>query len=398
MHHIALKFVALVCFAAGMSVQTLRAQDYRPGYLITNTGDSLSGFISYNAGNKNLARCSFKKTKKSGVTRYTAAELREYGFFGDRQYVSLVLPNKTLEGKVFVRVLAKGPIRLYRYGNQFFVQKDSVLTLPIPEKIQVETEKGNMLRDDKRYVGVMNSLLLDCSLTANESSYAESDLTNLVNNYNRCKGYEPMQKKPKPLAKLNYELFAGYVQSNLEMDLLNGVKFSPSKTIIGGFGLDYSAPRVSDRLFLSVEGWYANALYQAYVEGPYNGDYRRMDILMDVTYFKLPIGFRYNFLKENSTPYIKVGFAPILYQKIDVKTLEEKETSTGIVNTYEYEGGYDLKKSKGVWFSAGYDKLISGRTKLFLEFRYEKGQGYIGTAIQSFSSLDNYNFLLGLRF
>ncbi|HEY5915855.1 MAG TPA: hypothetical protein VIU13_00560, partial [Chryseolinea sp.] len=53
---------------------------------------------------------------------------------------------------------------------------------------------------------------------------------------------------------------------------------------------------------------------------------------------------------------------------------------------------------KGIWLGVGYNKKISKNLQLTIEFRYDQGEGFIGTPIQRFSKVKNYNFLLGIRF
>ena len=378
---------------------TVLAQDYREGYIITNSNDSISGFVSYSGDNKNITRCSFKTTRKSTAVNYFASELQSYGFYGDKRYLSLSHSDEAItEEKVFVRVLAEGPINLYRYGDLFLIKKDNIVSLPIPKDQIINTGNGAMMKADKRYVGVLNQALADCNLTANKSSYAESDLTKLIDTYNKCKGQKPLNKNAKPLVKMNYQVFAGYVQSNMTMDLFDDVTFNPSYTVIGGLSADVSSPRIFDRLYFSFQGWYVNATYQAYFEQKIGAEFRREDIMMDFYFIKVPVGVRYDFLKNN-TPYIKTGLSTFFLLDHSIKTLTEREGSSGDVFTEESYDGYDIKnRPLGFWISIGYDYTIQRNLRLFAEFQYENANGFIGTRIQNFSNVDNFNFLLGIRF
>lgn len=398
MLHTKPKFLTLAVFVFFSFPLALSAQDYRRGYIIKENGDSVNGFIVYRAGKKNSAYCVFKVTRKSKPVKYTANDLSAYGFLGDKQYLSMSLPNRSTEGKVFGQVLVNGAISLYRFNKLFLVKKDSLILLESPKNKQIETSIGLRTRQDRRYNGMLNYLLSECEITADLTSYTERDLTNLINNYNRCKGQEPTYKKPRPIAKVNYYLFTGYLQSNMKMKVVKDATFNPSNTLVGGLGFDISSPRIFDKLFISLEAWYVKSFYQAYTEGPFVGGTQRDDILIDVSYFKMPVGLRYNFLQENNTPYIKAGFSLCFRNNITIKTRTEQEASSGNVFTYESYGGYNITNPKGIWASVGYDKTIFRNLKMFAEFRYENSEGFIGTGIQSFSTVKNYNFLLGFRF
>jgi len=386
-------FVAICMFS-----KIVKAQDFREGYVILNNNDSINGLVSYSAGNKNLARCTFKVTRRSDIVYYSPSEIQSYGFYSDKKFISLQHSDEALpEGKVFVRVLAEGPLNLYRYSNVYLIRKDVITVLPLPKNQKIETKKGQMLKEDKRYVGLLNLAMADCSLNANKTTYSEMDLTKLVLAYNECKGQKTQHKYVKPIFKMNFQIFAGYMQSNMTMNLYDDVTFNPSHTIFGGLGAEVSSPRIFDRLFFSLQGWYVNAIYQTYFEKKQSGDVHE-DIIMDFTYVKVPIGFRYNFKRRN-TPYIKAGFSTSFLVEESIKTLTEREILNGNVFTEVSYGGYDIKyKAYGYWMTIGYEHIIRNNLRLFSEAQYENANGFIGTPIQNFSHVNNFNFLLGIRF
>ncbi len=386
-----------------LSILSIAQGDYRPGFIINNNQDSIKGFVGYRSERKNSERCDFKETKKSKASKYLPADIKSYGISGDKEYKSISLSIDTLKQiSVFVKILAKGPLSLYRYKKLFLLEKETspgLITLPIPKNKVVETKNGTMIQNDHRYIDILNTFLEDAQLSANRSHYNEGDLTNLINNYNKFKGKEPANKSPLPSTKLTYEVLVGYVHSNMKMDIKNNeTSFSPSSTVTAGLGLDVSSPRISDKISLSVHVWYTKAFYQAYVSSPYTvGDIVHEDILIDLSMFKVPIGLRYNFLGESNTPYIKFGFAPYFIKSSKLRTLSDIEIDD-VVKAEETYGNYNIKNSQGLWLSVGYVKTIASNFKIFAELRGEKNNGFIGSTIQSRSSSINYNILLGIRF
>jgi hypothetical protein len=382
-----------------------KAQDYRPGYIIKNDNDSISGFIRYKAGRSNDL-CDFKQSKRSGHTSFSPLELLAYGFADGRRYISLILPGaEAKKEKVFVRVLSEGPLTLYRYGKSFFVKKDELTELPVPEgKIidPVEIGGNKMEKMDKRYVSILNLLIFDCQMKADDASYSEADVTRIVNNYNQCKGFRAESKKLKPLSRVNVGFLGGYVFSDLTVKESAIVPFSDkntnfdiSKTVIGGISLDLSSPRVYDKLFLTIEGWYFKSVY-------IGKDYRSsmlQDITIDVSSIRMFVGVRYNFLHESSTPFIKLGVSGTITQDLDLKSIVENENSIGQVFYDDaLSGNYFEKKVRGYWFGAGYDQLVVGKMKAFVEFRLERADAYFGTPITPDSKLNSYSLLVGIRF
>ncbi len=388
---------------------SLAAQDYRRGYIIKNNNDSIRGLVRYKAGN-NEFRCDFKQSKTSDRASFTPGELLGYGFVDGRRYVSVTLPGPTdANQKVFVRVLSEGPLTLYRYGKTFFVKKDELTELPVPQGKIVEHQEtgGNRLPKfyeikDKRYISILNVMMFDCQMNANDAPYYEPDLTSIVDKYNQCRGFPALGKKVKPLSRLNVGFFGGYVYSDLTIKekavvpfSISNVTLDPARTVIGGISLDLSSPRVYDKLFLTVEGWYFEGVY---LGTDYRGS-RKEDIIIDVNSMRMTVGFRYNFLSESSTPFVKLGFAGTITQDLTLKSIVEQESPLGEVFYFDdYVGTYFEKKIRGYWLGAGYDQLIIGRMKGFAEFRFERADAYFGTPNSPDSKLNNYSVLIGIRF
>ncbi len=394
--HLNLKSVIFSLLIIG-SFFSLQAQDFRPGYIIKNNLDSIPGYVAYKS--KNVSQCEFKKTKRGERLVFSTTDLKAFGFVGDKSFEVITLPkNSDFSGVVFGEVIVKGILSLHRVGGLFVVSKDEMVILPSPKNKDIYNTEGRWYKKDKRYVGMLNSLISDCDLSADESSYTEEDLTDLVINYNRCKGLKVSYRKPLPALSVDAQIFTGFSRSNLSMDLHEDVTFSPSNTVIGGIAADFSAPRVFDRIFLSLEVWYISSFYQAYAEGPYNGTMRYQDIFLDVSYFKIPIGIKYNFLKAGNTPYIKAGFSLSVVNEISVRTFEEKETPDGTVYSNEHYLDYVFRSPRSLWAGVGYEKAITRKLRLFGELRYETGSGFIGTHIQSFSKLNSFHILAGIRF
>ncbi len=392
-------FVQILTLLLLFTAANVYSQDYRPGYIINNNLDSISGLVAYRSDGKNLLECLFRQTKKGETVRYSPDQLKAYGFHGDKQFMSVTPPPELgLSQKIFANQLVGGSMSLLKIKKTVVISvKDSLVLLPVPVSKEFKNSDGNWSKKDKRYVGVLNYLLRDCQLSADDMSYSAGDLTNVVYSYNRCKGETASLSTQKPLGKLNFIFFGGYSRSNMAMDLFTDVTFSPSYSVLAGAGLELSSPRIFDRLFFSADVWYHKSFYQAYEKIPFAGNIRHQDIFVDVSYMKIPIGFKYNFRNIN-TPYIKMGMSFTAINNIEIKTWEEVEAPDGAVYGDEKWGGYDVKDPKGIWIALGFDRIVYRKLKLFAELRYERGEGFIGTPIQSFSTLNNFNLLLGIRF
>jgi hypothetical protein len=394
---VGLLFAWLLIF---LSSEWVRGQDFRQGYIVKNGNDTVRGLIAYRPGKRGFKECLFKSSKKEKPIHFSPEEIDTYGLLGDKEFVSVTLPRDfNHPGKVFILRLVRGTLNLYTYKGTFVVKKDSLVTLPLPKGKSIKVDGRMVYQENKRYVGLLNLQLEDCSMSGNTTKYTEKELTSLVNNYNRCKGQTPPIKAGnRPATHFDFQAFGGFMQSNLTVNYLTRNTFSPSKTVVGGIGVDVSSPRSNDRFFLSMEAFFVKSIYQGYYETTYNGDQMQQDIYLNVSFLKVPLGFRFNFRGTPDTPYLRLGFAQSFILTKSARTLQDRVTSNGVVQSDELVGGYRFKNPLGMWGAVGYQKSISSRIAIFGEFRFEHNNGPVGTPIQPFSHVVNYNAICGIRY
>ena len=371
------------------------AQDFRPGYVIPHEGDTVKGLVRYNPGKRSLRMVKFKATRHASKQTYTPDRLNGYGIYGDHHYISVTLPERKDE-KIFARVLASGDITLLRTGKQFLMKADSIQNLPPPVRIRMTVGNSEMLRTDLPYVQVLNMTMAECGTVADQVGYNEKELTQLFDAFNLCKDrkYKPFRRKP--IAQTGFNAFATYLYSDMFLKY-DHASMRPSTFMGYGMGVDFSSPRINDKMFLSLDFAYADIFYQGSVDGPIGSYYRREDIFMDFTCLRFTGAFRYNLMEASRTPYFKIGFSQYSVLSHDIHSIVEEESRDGVVKTSEVPGSYDTKNPKGVYVGIGYQQTIKKKFRLFAEARYESMEGFIGTAIQSFSELKNYSIAIGVR-
>jgi len=392
-------FVLMAWFASMLCPALLFAQkDFRPGYIIKNNADTVKGFVAYQSGKKSIEGCVFREARKGATSTYAATEIQGYGILGDRLYQSIELPNESIKNKrVFAKILVQGDLTLYQYNEFFLVERNDTLTvLPKPKEEQVGPQNDLKMKRDSKYIGILNYMLLDCQMNANTASFSEGSLSKAVYKYNQCKKTDIAKQNLRPLAKLDVVIFASYVNSHLTYDHFKFIPFQ-GNSVAGGGGLEIYSPRVFDRVVFSLETWYNKSFYQGYYEGTFAGDVIREDVFAEFTSLKIPFGIRYNFRSPGNTPYLKFGIYWSSTKSFEVTTIEEREIAGGVL-TDEFPGGYDVKNTKGFSLSLGYEKTLVKDTRIFTEFKYERGEGYFGTPVVNDSRMVNYYFLIGLRF
>lgn len=387
----------LIAFIIPLS---LSAQgDFRPGYVVKNNGDSVAGFVDYRSAKKSAQTCFFRETSRGETLRYTPAEIAAYGFRDDKRYeTKTVSIDSAKEVTVFIENLVKGPMSLYRYRSIFYVETDKLIKLPVKADKIVNTDRGQFSKSDYRYVGMLNHLMYDCGLRADEIKYEERGITNLVQNYNRCKGGAGVVfKQKKPWTSVMFQVFGGIDLSDLSVDGMDAEAFKQNRSPLIGAGFDISSPRINDKIFFTLEASYLKKQYQGYAEVR-NAAIDRTDYFIPITFLKVPVGIRYNFLTEAQTPYIRIGLSQYFKLKSSLEVLNEHQNHDVVTTTFNT---YDLdsRNQTGFWVGAGFSKIIRSRIKAFGEIRYERTNGFIGKPfVNSSSSTQNITILAGLRF
>lgn len=395
-----MKHLLLVLLAIPLVIS---AQDFRDGYVVKPGNDTVRGLISYRSA-RSVPVCEFKVDRRADVQQLTAEQL--VAFEIDRvRYESIMLAADTMpKGKVFMAVLAKGAIDLYRYSRFFFLHHDNEL-IGLPEPLLVKVKRPGVLdgstymKKDSRFVAMLNQLVQECALNANLTGYDEGDMVKLINAYNTCKHDQVIVPRKKSF-KANFKVFGGFGASSMTYNYkVNSVDFDLCLRPSVGIGTDLSSPILSDRMFFTLEVWMSRPFYQGYDQRFLTGGTLRQDFLIDLTYVKMPVGLRYHFTGRNTTPYISGGLAFGMVPRHDFRAINEIEFPDGSVYSEGlYSTDYYFKtNTRRLWIGAGY--LISlGKLQMFLELRGDMGGGFMGDQTDSKSTLVEANILGGLRF
>src|SRR5690606_33727270 len=163
---------------------------FRPGYIITNASDTVSGLIDYREGFKGYRSCDFKNSNSQAVITYSPGDIIGYGFENDKFYQSMEITVKDEPSQVFfLEVIVQDFVSLYRFQNRFFVEKsnDGLQEL-INETKEVFVNDQKMLSSSNQYIRTLNMLLFDCEEIRSriqKVDIEEKKLTKLIIAYNR---------------------------------------------------------------------------------------------------------------------------------------------------------------------------------------------------------------------
>ena len=90
-----------------------QASKFEAGYIITQKGDSLNGYILIQDQTFNSRTCSFKEGTTSEIKTYSPSELSAYGIGEKKRYVVHTIKSGETSEKIFLSCLVKGKVSLF---------------------------------------------------------------------------------------------------------------------------------------------------------------------------------------------------------------------------------------------------------------------------------------------
>ena len=147
-------------------ISLLQAQtDFRKGYVISHSNDTLYGEIDY-LGNRLMSEICRFRSNTNIIVEYTPYDIVAYRFSDSKYFISRQVSGK----KVFLEILIKGQANIYYLrddlGDHYYIDKEDLPLVRIPYK------EGIIERDGKQYayatkthLGVLNYFLMDAPVT-----------------------------------------------------------------------------------------------------------------------------------------------------------------------------------------------------------------------------------------
>ncbi|WP_205503198.1 hypothetical protein [Rufibacter psychrotolerans] len=323
-----------------------QADFFEPGYVIVR-GDSLKGFIERTDETKLSVAVNFKENSSSAVRHYAVGELEGFGFPKDGLHFAPVPAqirsiSATETTTRYAKKLVTGYTSLYKLqlprteqAQEYLKDNEHVYVLKKDTTFytlaQYEVLTDNGYRVDKRYVGLLISLLNDCPTIAPASlhkvSFKDAALAPLISKYNSCK--DPASAniahtyKAKAMVKWGPE--AGYATvyaPNKDAFLTDKDAFLGGNGYWAGISWDIVAPNVSRRFSTKLGLNYLNIRYD-YLSRTRNGySVKPYEVKEQRHMLRLPIGTQYNFNNapgKKISPFVNFGLTAQFSANSDFK-------------------------------------------------------------------------------
>ena len=321
----------------------LQAQTFKAGYVITESGDSLKGYVRFKDHVYNRRNCKFRLTPDSKTQTFPADHIQGYGVDEVTHYRSFERQVLTENEWVFAEYLISGGHSLLYFGSTYLIEKDGM-----PEILTSKTDtlliNGKMvLKNADIYKKQLLEYLSECpdiSGLVVQTDYNNKSLVKLFKAYYECVEAESEDFYSRG-SKLKVDLGIMLVGNSVKLsslgtsrygadfeDLNNGRANNLSPVAL----VRISYPRLNSRLAARLGIGYQDINYPVLATGDQSGEQLSYEMKLQARYLMFPLTIHYHLLRGTDrkiNPYLFLGFN--WYAGFDFLGYEETSTLTGTV-------------------------------------------------------------------
>lgn len=391
------------------SLPILAQRDFRPGFVVNASGDTLRGLVNFRESRSQNQRCFFKPAPTASVREYTPETALGYGFTDDRIYEAVTLPRDSVTSgrRVFAWVLVRGKADLLAVGPLFYARKDGELHALNRSWKEVYVGNRWFKAEDREYERLLTAYLMaDCPSIrlagGGGVSYNVHALVRLFEIYNRCTNSAvALHESAKPWTKWEWSAYGGIDRNGLMLYSLDAAAESRVFTgAVPAFGLQvgFSSPRRSERFSTQLGIFHTSALYAGSLVVPQGLGMYRADVFLRVRSLQIPLLVRYGLNKQRVKPFVQVGIAA-RFNQVRTAWYQSETEVAGVVATERN----DLRTSNAIPLSVllglGMHTNLAPHFRLTAEIRAERGLGtplYLNGSFISENPLSGFSALIGL--
>ena len=361
--------------------------NYLPGYVIMNEGDTLYGLIDYKLEKINQETCFFKENNASPARIYSPKDISGYRFLKNgKYYVSKNIDLNDTVRKVFLEYMVNGMMDLFYYvidGQPYFFFEDENGKMFSVTKEKDRIDEFQVKRDNK-YDGIIRYKFRDYHSIARYNKkfdFNQKSMINIVKTYHEnvctsgdaCIIYENVKPDDKEI-DVNISVYTGLEVFVFGFDYDRLYMNIPTVPLGGEF--EFIHPQLSKNIGLyadvsitKMDRVVDNIKYGEDVYSYYKKFY------FDVYPVSLRLGIKYTYPVKSFKPFIKAGFSSkhlfpgnqLLVQS-KRRYLDDTQNLGPASSFYRknYSGlhigigtGYQLKNECDLYFSLIFDSYVS---------------------------------------
>ena len=310
--------------------------DFKPGYIISLNGDTLSGMIDYRNDLKMSKTCRFIPKNATSEVVYKPNEIRAFRFENGKFFVSRDLKTPDNQPvKLFLEYLIHGKVDVYYYkdtkGNHYLIDKEGRELTELPYEEKIKTDSNGVAYFDKstKYIGILLLYMSDTPSMSKEITETKEpsheSLIKLAKDYHKasCGDYSCIiYEKKESLVHYKVELVAGveFIGNSVQEEFISNSYFTT------GVIVKLGDPRVNENLYIKTGLLYSHLENSGYwTDLHYNNNFFTDN-------FKVPLQMEYIIQKGTFQP--RIGYGINLYYPI--------------FSTVSITPGLDIKLSKKI--------------------------------------------------
>lgn len=256
-HYLIISILLVAC-----SITAFSQHDWRQGYIIKNSGDTIYGQIDYRSPISNSQYCYFRENEQDNYCKYSPNEIAGYRYINDKFYTAKSVKINEIERVVFLEFLIKGRANVYFLKDEnekYFIEKDKQIYELKNSGKTIYRDGNNYISEQREYIGVMNYLLQEAQIIAdiNNTKLDHNSLIETAKKYHNkvCTDEECVvyQKKMKPV-KVDFGLVYG--KHNKMLQLSKNQQYNLNDNFSNYFGLAFNfrnLPGIYERFSLQIE-------------------------------------------------------------------------------------------------------------------------------------------------
>ena len=388
----------LFLFSFILHFSCIAQQDFTPGTLVLNSGDTLRGLLKNITGRINPRTIGFKPTISAELKFYPAEIVKWFRYNGGEWYYGYVgsietssLNNNdlnydssmhTMLDTMFINAVIIGRASLYYAHDRndrvhLFYRKfeDEIIELAYKkyyiDEIVLADYRNKITKRaiiaSEVYKAQLMNVFSDCpylatGIPSRALSYAASDLMSLFEEYNRCKAAKVVYRQPRDKGKLEVSVQAGLNSTGVELVSTyepnwNQIQFDRGLGYQVGIGFNWLFPQLNKQWSINNE----ILIKEHHLEGR-DTSANPVYYTLDATYLKIVSLGEYQPTVGNIRLIFGMGISNNF--SLGYKTTGEPVTGPSIFGAYRnYEQGLVFN------VGAGYKKFTG-------QVRLEKSNGW----------------------
>ncbi len=343
-------------------------KDFRTGYVITNSSDTVYGLINLKSNYQNSRSCEFVSENNSMPEVYSPRDIVGYRIENSKYYLSRVINKDNELQIVFLEYLVDGIVDLFYLkdfeGDYFFIEKEGVL-------YQLSNEDKKVIANDdvyevksNQYKGVLSSLFKESPSALrkiNTTPFSYKPLIDLTKDYHNeiCTHQECIDYTKSSKTKIWIEPFAGISYTMMGLNLSE--KHTNDLGICYGMNIRFIPFRSHYRWNLLA----GVSVLSNNLRGTFNDDLDSLVyISTEFNTVRIPITVEYNFPGKNIQPFLSLSYCTNLVHIKDYHTrYEDYPIQSYLLRKVHFE--------PGISFAAGFRHNLTESAYLMLKNEIE---------------------------